>query len=150
MNENPKASAAIHKPPLDLLEYAAQVEIAYAMKDGADKYGIGNYHEVPIHVRTYVAAALRHIGQYLNGEDRAADSGIHHLAHAAACMQILLAVRDRENFVDDRGPQPRTPEQEARSQVNNRPGGDKPGDTDWCNCRTLGTCYAYGCQKSRP
>ena len=141
---NPKELAARSKPPLDLLEYAAQVEIAYAMQDGATKYGVANYHTIPIHVRTYVAAAQRHLGQFMDGEDRAQDSGQLHLAHAGACIQILLGLWGKDNLIDDRGPQPRSPEQDARSSAANLTG-VKPVEFAECSrCLSPTTCDKFG------
>lgn len=110
MNPNPKQAAGAAKPRLDLLEYAANMRIAEAMADGARKYGAGNFRiSGPILARTYGAAMERHIGLYLSGEDYAPDSGIHHLAHAAACVHVVFAAMEAGTFEDDRGPVVLTP-----------------------------------------
>jgi hypothetical protein len=101
---NPKAVAArsAGKPRLDLLEPVAEREIARALADGADKYGIRNYAEVPVHARVYVAALKRHIDAYLEGEDYAEDSGVHHLGHVGANVHIVLGALAAGTLVDDR------------------------------------------------
>jgi hypothetical protein len=75
---NPKdvtRPAAKGKARLDLLEPAAEREIAKALAFGADKYGVRNFVTAPISARVYVAAMKRHIDAWLEGEDYAEDSG---------------------------------------------------------------------------
>jgi hypothetical protein len=99
---NPKTIAGQVKPPLHLLEYAADVEIAMALADGARKYGRKNYLHSPIPAIVYGGAIRRHVGLWLAGEDVAEDSGIHHLAHVGAGIHIVFAALANGNFVDDR------------------------------------------------
>lgn len=73
-----------------------------AMGDGARKYGPYNWREKDVKARVYVAAAQRHLMQWLDGEEVASDSGVHHLAHAAACMFILLDALETGCLDDDR------------------------------------------------
>ena len=104
MTRNPKEVAAEKegKVPLDLLEPAADREIALAMAFGAAKYGIRNYVETPINARVYVAAIRRHVAAWLEGEEVAADSGLHHLAHVGANVHVVMAAMKAGTFVDDR------------------------------------------------
>lgn len=85
----PAAKDKTNKPDLSLIPYCVEVELARAMMNGEEKYGRFNYtkgHKVS----ELAAAAKRHIGQFLDGQDRAADSGVHHLAHAMAnCLMII-------------------------------------------------------------
>ena len=120
---NPKAGAAFRdgKAPLDLLEPKANTGTAIAMGDGAKKYGRQNYLTIPIRYRTYLAAIQRHLDAIKDGEDIDPDSasGVHHLDSIGANVHVLRAVIDRDNFIDDRGPEQRTPEQEEASQRSN-------------------------------
>lgn len=102
--ENPKDAQArqLGKIPLDLLEPAANREIAKVMKHGADKYGRRNFLQVPIQLRVYVAATMRHVQAVLDGEDIDPDSGLSHWAHVGACANVVLAALDAGTFVDDR------------------------------------------------
>jgi hypothetical protein len=50
----------------------------------------------------YVDAAMRHLIQWIDGEEEAEDSGVHHLAHAAACCAILLDAIEGGNLIDNR------------------------------------------------
>lgn len=99
---NPKTLAGAVKAPLHLLEYAADVEIAKALADGALKYGRKNYLHGAIPATVYGGALRRHVGLWLAGEDNAEDSGIHHLAHVGAGIHIVFAALANGNFVDDR------------------------------------------------
>lgn len=106
---NPKDLIGTLKPDLSLIPPALKIHVAMAMKNGADKYGAFNWRDKKVRATVYIAAAMRHIDQYLDGEDVAEDSGVHHLAHAAACMGILLDAEGGGNLIDDRparGPAP--------------------------------------------
>jgi hypothetical protein len=78
------------KLPLDLVPPSATHFLAMAMADGAKKYGPYNWREHPISTSVYIGAAKRHIDAFWDGEDRAEDSGVHHIAHAMACLAIMM------------------------------------------------------------
>lgn len=99
---NPKDLVGIKKPPIDLVPPSALIHFAMAMKNGAQKYGPFNWRDEKISARIYVGAALRHILEWLDGEELADDSGVHHIAHAGACCAILLDAQATGNMVDDR------------------------------------------------
>jgi len=102
---NPKDLLGRLKPPLHLIPPAAEIAEAVVMGLGAKKYG-GPYNWRTSHVRAtvYVAAAKRHIAQWLDGQDDDAESGVSHLAHARACLGILLDALATGHLVDDRPP----------------------------------------------
>lgn len=99
---NPKDRIGMHKPPLHLIPGVALVEEAMAFKDGAKKYGPYNWRDEKVSASIYIGAALRHIHEWFDGEERAADSGRHHLAHARACLAIILDAASCGQIVDDR------------------------------------------------
>jgi hypothetical protein len=101
---NPKDVEAqkLDKAQLDLLEPAGDEAVARALAFGAGKYGTRNYIASPIAARIYVAAMRRHITAWLQGEDFAEDSGVHHLGHVAANCHIALAAIEAGTFIDDR------------------------------------------------
>lgn len=99
---NPKDIIGASKPDLSLVPPVAIVHIAEAMGNGASKYGAYNWRDNAVQVMTYLAAAQRHIASYLDGEQVAEDSGVHHLAHAAACMAIVLDAEETGNLMDNR------------------------------------------------
>ena len=128
MNErNPKAAAAVNdaKPRLDLLEVCADEDIADVLAHGADKYGVENYRDIPIHLRTYIAATRRHLNAIKRGEDVDPDSGKSHWAHIGANVHVVIGAMDEGTLVDDRGPGPRTDQQDAQSDSANQFGGAK-------------------------
>lgn len=106
MSANPKDVAAKKegKARLDLLEPVANRSIAAALEFGAvtKGYGVRNYVSAPIAARTYVAAIKRHVDAWLEGEDCAPDSGVHHLGHIGANVHVALAAIEAGTFLDDR------------------------------------------------
>ena len=87
---------------LHLIPTPALIETAKAMMDGARKYGPYNWREEGVGASTYISASMRHLRAYLDGEQLAADSRVHHLGHAIACLAILLDAEAVGNLVDDR------------------------------------------------
>ncbi len=99
---NPKDALGIKKVPMHLIPTGGLVHEARAMANGAAKYGPFNWRDKKIIGSVYIAAALRHIYAYLDGEDNAPDSGVHHLGHARACLGILLDAMETDSLEDDR------------------------------------------------
>jgi len=101
---NPKdiLSSGEDRVLLHLIPSPALIETARAMMDGARKYGPYNWREEGVGACTYISAAMRHLRSYLDGERDAADSKVHHLGHAMACLAILLDAEAVGNLVDDR------------------------------------------------
>jgi hypothetical protein len=99
---NPKDRIGTTKPQLHLVPAALSIHVARAMEDGAAKYGAYNWRGKKVRATVYISAMLRHLLDYLDGEDCAEDSGVHHLGHAAACAGILLDAEATGNLIDDR------------------------------------------------
>ena len=99
---NPKTLAGSKKPPLHLIPPTALIQLSRAMELGANKYGPFNWRDKAVPVLTYLAAAQRHILSYLDGEETDPESGAPHLAHAMACMAIVLDAKEVEMLIDDR------------------------------------------------
>lgn len=106
-DDNPKTEFGLKKPPLNLIPPIALVEESKAFGNGAEKYGPFNWREKTVSVSIYVAAAMRHLLAYWDGEDLAQDSKVHHLAHARACLAILLDAGSLGKLNDDRPPKGR-------------------------------------------
>lgn len=102
--ENPKDHQGGSKPDTSLVPPIALLQTALAFEDGASKYGAYNWRSNPVRLRVYVAAAQRHLAQYLDGETVDPTSGVHHLAHASACAAILMDAEGVGNLIDDRPP----------------------------------------------
>lgn len=104
--ENPKESAGRKKCPMHLLSPSAMRETANALGSGAAKYGVRNYRTAGVNATTYVAAILRHITAWNDGEDNDSESGLSHIAHVAACCDILLDTQACGMLNDDRSKKP--------------------------------------------
>lgn len=101
---NPKDAVGATKLPLDLVPATAIAMASLAHLDGALKYGAWNWRDAGVRSSIYVAAAIRHIQKWNNGEECDKDSGVHHLGHALACLNILVDSMAQGNLNDDRPP----------------------------------------------
>lgn len=99
---NPKDLMGDLKASMDAVPAVATLEEGLAMMDGEMKYGFRNWREKEVRSRVYVNAALRHLLSWSEGEERAADSKVHHLGHARACLGILIDAQATNTLVDDR------------------------------------------------
>lgn len=99
---NPKDKFGRKKPPLHLIPATATILESLAMGNGAEKYGPYNWRSQTVAATVYIAATMRHLQAWLDGEENASDSDIHHLAHARASLGILLDAQELGMMVDDR------------------------------------------------
>lgn len=99
---NPKQAYGDKKVPLHLVPPVAIAYMGMALKDGAKKYGPYNWRTTNVEVMTYLGAALRHIGAYIDGEDTDPESGNPHLAHALASLAILVDAVEGATEIDNR------------------------------------------------
>lgn len=103
---NPKSLQGAKKYSLRYLPLPAAVEVSRALEDGAKKYGAANWRKTGVAASVYVDAAMRHLAQwYDGGQKNAADSGVHNLGHAMACLAILIDAESCGKLMDDR-PEP--------------------------------------------
>lgn len=77
------------KPPLDLVSRRLVEGAARALGYGAAKYERHNYLKGGLEVSRLVASLLRHTFAWQWGEDVDEESGLSHLDHMAACVQML-------------------------------------------------------------
>ena len=89
------------KLPVNLLSTEALLQTAAVLKFGADKYHAHNWRDGFAWSRP-LAAAMRHIMAYNDGEDKDPESGLSHLAHAACCIMFLLEFEKTHPNLDDR------------------------------------------------
>lgn len=101
---NPKTAQGALKIDLSLVPPSALIAEARVMALGAKKYGAYNWRERTISSRVYTAAALRHIFTWQDGEDIDPESGESHLAHARACLGILIDAKSLDKLNDNRPP----------------------------------------------
>lgn len=100
---NPKSLQGAKKFSLRYLPLSANIAVNQAFEDGAKKYGAANWREKGVATTVYVDAALRHIMQYFDGGQKlAADSGVHNLGHAMACLAIIIDAEQEGQLIDDR------------------------------------------------
>lgn len=99
---NPKDLIGAKKPRLSLVPSTATIQLALAMQNGADKYGAYNWRDKKVQTMIYLDACQRHVLSYLDGEEAAEDSGIKHLAHAMACLAIILDAEENGCLIDNR------------------------------------------------
>lgn len=90
------------KADLTLLNRWALEEIAHAFAFGARKYGRYNYRKGMAWTRI-AGGALRHINAWVWGENKDPESGLSHLAHAGACVFMLLDYEHNNLGEDNRG-----------------------------------------------
>ena len=89
------------KLPVNLLSSEALLQTAAVLKFGADKYHAHNWRDGFVWSRP-LAAAMRHIMAFNDGEDCDPESGLSHLAHAACCIMFLLEFEKTHPELDDR------------------------------------------------
>ena len=78
-----------NKIDLSLVPRVLMEAVAQALQFGEGKYGRYNFRRgFPNH--RLIAACLRHVLAYQDGEDLDPESNLPHLAHATACIAMLL------------------------------------------------------------
>ena len=99
MNEGRKNDS--DKPGLDMLSSKALIEIAKVMDHGKRKYAKHNWRSGIVFSRL-IAAVLRHILAWNDGETLDSETGISHLAHASCGLMFLLEFEQTRPDLDDR------------------------------------------------
>lgn len=99
---NPKDLLGIKKVRLSLVPPSSTIYQATAMENGAEKYGPYNWRKKKVIASIYVDACKRHLDSWLDGEEFADDSKVHHLAHALGCLGIIVDAKETGNLIDDR------------------------------------------------
>ena len=112
---NPKDIAGSVKPNLALNPFAAACEQALSQELGASKYGPNNWRHQHISLMTYMAAAMRHINLFINGEYWDADGKFTvvtggkevekqttNLGAAMASIAIAIDAWHNGTLIDDR------------------------------------------------
>lgn len=89
------------KPRMDLLPPRALLAVGSVMAYGATTYGAHNWR-LGLAWGRLCAAALRHTMAWISGEEHDPESGIPHLAHAAASLLMLLESSMEGYGSDDR------------------------------------------------
>jgi len=99
---NPKDLIGSNKLPLHLWPTTASALGCLGLLDGALKYGRSNFRRIGIRASVYYDACRRHLDKWFEGEDTDRDSGLPHLAHALACIAIIVDADAAGKMNDDR------------------------------------------------
>lgn len=99
---NPKDALGAKKVSLTKLPAVAVAYGNLAMEDGALKYGPYNWRSKKIIASVYVDACKRHLDLWFEGQENASDSKVPNLAHALACISLLIDSQVTGNLQDDR------------------------------------------------
>ena len=99
---NPKTVSGMSKPGVEGVPAAPLFMVGEVMRLGIRKYGLTNWRHEAISASVYYNAAMRHILSWWDGENLDSESGLPHLAHAAACLMILMDARLSDDLNDDR------------------------------------------------
>lgn len=92
-NPKPTPAGVKHddgKRRYDLLPPHAMGALADVLTYGAKKYGPWNWKLIENPITRYHAAALRHVMSWAMGERLDPESGLPHLAHAAASLMFIV------------------------------------------------------------
>lgn len=99
---NPKQGVGSQKLPLHLVSPLATAYMAVGLANGAGKYGVANYKGTEVLLSIYLAATLRHLFAFMEGQEFDPDDGSPHLGAVMANMAIILDARAVGTLVDDR------------------------------------------------
>lgn len=89
------------KPAMQFIPKAAMWAMGAAFAHGAKKYGAFNYKN-GLAVTRCLAASVRHVYQFLAGEDKDPESGVSHLGHAMASLAMAIDMLETLPQLDDR------------------------------------------------
>jgi hypothetical protein len=87
---DPKRAASAAKPRMSVMPAQALLRVAEALQTGAEKYGRLDWRNHDTRASTYYDACFRHLFAWWDGEDTDPESGLSHVAHAAASLLILM------------------------------------------------------------
>jgi hypothetical protein len=85
------------KPDYSLLPPHALDELVKVLTMGKVKYSRENWRLLEDGENRYFAAAQRHLWALRKGETYDPESGLHHAAHAAACVLFLIELQAVQN-----------------------------------------------------
>lgn len=98
---NKDAIGDINKPRLSLIPKEALWELGKALTTGEKRYGSQNWRGgIPLSI--LVDAAMRHMTQFIDGEDVDQQSQTHHLGCALANLSFAISLHKNNPECDDR------------------------------------------------
>lgn len=102
-DDNPKTAFGEKKPKMSDTPTVGIVEMGKVFTMGAGKYGRFNWRQHRVSSTVYYDAAQRHLLAWFEGENIDPESGLSHLAHVMACMNIILDAEKHSKLNDNRG-----------------------------------------------
>jgi len=99
---NPKDFVGSDKLPVHLFPTTAKYYGCLGLLEGMLKYGRSNWRVAGVRASIYYDALNRHMDKWVEGENIDNESGLPHLAHAIACIAILIDATEKGNMNDDR------------------------------------------------
>ena len=104
-NSNPKDAIGVKKwRQYGTLPWVALAHVAGAFGEGMAKYGKFNWRVIGVKSSVYFDATIGHMACWYEGESIDEESGLSHLAKAAASILILLDAECNGTLNDDRPP----------------------------------------------
>jgi hypothetical protein len=103
-DDNPKTAFGEAKPKLSDTPTVGIREMGRVFTMGAGKYGRFNWRKHAVSSSVYYDAAQRHLMAWFDGEDLDPESGLPHLAHVMACVNIIMDAEERGKLNDNRFP----------------------------------------------
>lgn len=101
-DDNPKTVLGEAKPKISDTPTIGIREMGKVFTMGAAKYGRFNWRKHTVSSSVYYDAAFRHLSAWFEGEDTDPESGLSHLAHVMACMNILMDAAAHDKLNDNR------------------------------------------------
>lgn len=104
IDSNLKTAAAVanNKTPFAGVPPVGFAALGWGMQTGVIKYGKFNWRNTGVTASVFGEAMLRHVLDWLCGENHAPDTNVHHLAHLMASPAIVLDAELHGVFNDDR------------------------------------------------
>lgn len=99
---NPKAAIGSVSLPVHLWPASATAFGCIGIYNGRGKYGQDNFVATEVAASVYTAACLRHIFDWLNGDDADPKDGVHNLSGALANLAIIVDALCAGTLHDDR------------------------------------------------
>jgi hypothetical protein len=137
---NPKQAFGDKKVRLQLVPPVIEIYASLALGEGADKYGIYNYRDIPVEMMTYIGAIRRHLcalldGEYMDPGYWADIDGVRtwippkpHIAGIIASAGIIADCWERGTIIDNRPAKGTSNALLEKYARDNRPGPDDTPD----------------------
>lgn len=99
---NPKKQYGLKSIPVNLWPPLATAYGCVGLYNGKLSYGQGNYKATPVEASIYIAAAMRHLMAWADGQEDDPADGVPNLGGVLANIAILLESRANGTMIDDR------------------------------------------------